>query len=65
MNLGFDATLLDQRLTVTFDYFDKRTTDMLYQPPYAGVLGEGGYSWTNCISMNNKGVEFVWVGETV
>ena len=59
LNLGFDATLLDQRLTVTFDYFDKRTTDMLYQPPYAGVLGEGGYSWTNCISMNNKGVEFV------
>ena len=58
-NIGLDATLLDQRLTATLDYFDKRTTDMLYQPPYAGVIGEGGYSWTNCISMNNKGFEFV------
>lgn len=58
-NVGLDVTLLDQRLTATVDYFDKRTTDMLYQPPYAGVIGEGGYSWTNCISMNNKGFEFV------
>ena len=58
-NVGFDATLLNQRLTLTVDYFDKRTTDMLYEPPFAGVIGEGGYSWQNCISMNNKGFEFV------
>ena len=32
---------------------------MLYQPAYAAVKGEGGYSWTNCISMNNKGLEAV------
>ena len=59
INLGFDATLLSQRLTITFDWFHKRTTDMLYQPPYAGVMGEGGYTWANCISMNNNGAEFV------
>ena len=59
VNIGLDATLLDQRLAVTIDYFDKQTTDMLYEPPYAGVIGEGGYAWTNCMAMNNKGVEFV------
>lgn len=58
-NVGFDALFLNQRLSVTADYFDKRTSDMLYEPPYAAVLGEGGYSWQNCISMNNKGFELV------
>ena len=58
-NVGIDAMFLNQRLSVTADYFDKRTTDMLFEPPYAAVLGEGGYSWQNCISMSNKGFELV------
>lgn len=59
LNIGLDATLLQQRLALTLDYFDKRTSDMLYEPPYAGVIGEGGYTWTNCMGMYNKGFEFV------
>lgn len=59
INLGVDVTMLKNRLTMSLDYFHKRTTDMLFQPPYAGVKGEGGYSWQNCISMNNSGLEFV------
>lgn len=58
-NIGLDATMLNQRLTFSLDYYFKKTTDMLYEPPYAGVLGEGGYSWQNCIDMNNNGFEFV------
>lgn len=57
INFGLDATLLKQRLTLSLDYFYKKTKDMLYEPPYAGVLGEGGYSWQNCIDMENKGFE--------
>lgn len=30
LNLGLDATLLDQRLSVTFDYFDERREDILW-----------------------------------
>jgi TonB-linked SusC/RagA family outer membrane protein len=56
-NIGVDATLLNNRLTFSIDYFNKKTSDMLYEPAYAGVKGEGGYSWTNCISMSNNGVE--------
>jgi len=59
INLGVDATMLTNRLTFSLDYFNKNTSDMLYQPAYAAVKGEGGYSWTNCISMNNKGLEAV------
>lgn len=59
LNFGVDASLLDDRLTFAFDWYDKKTTDMLYQPPYAGVIGEGGYTFENCISMKNRGVEFI------
>lgn len=57
INFGLDATLLNQRLTATLDYFYKKTTNMLFEPPYPGVLGEGGYSWQNCIDMKNSGFE--------
>ena len=59
VNFGIDATMLNNRLTFSLDYFSKRTTDMLFQPPYAAVRGEGGYTWENCIAMNNKGFELV------
>lgn len=59
INVGLDFTVLNQRLSGSVDYFFKKTTDMLYEPPYAGVIGEGGYSWQNCIDMNNSGFEIV------
>lgn len=59
VNFGIDATLLSQRLTLSLDYFAKSTTDMLFEPPYAAVVGEGGYSWQNCIDMDNNGFEIV------
>lgn len=57
LNLGIDASFLDNRLGFTFDYFDKNTSDMLVVRPYIGVIGEGGSYWYNGISMNNKGIE--------
>ena len=56
-NVGFDATLLNSRLLFTFDYFYKKTNDMLVDKPYIGTIGEGGYCWYNGGSMVNKGVE--------
>lgn len=57
LNFGLDALFLNGKLGLTLDYFHKRTTDMLIERPYIGVIGEGGYSWYNGISMNNDGVE--------
>ena len=57
INFGLDATFMDGKLVTSFDYFNKDTKDMLYQPAYAGVIGEGGYSFQNCAKMNNKGFE--------
>ena len=58
VNIGIDAAFLNNRLTVSLDYFNKNTKDMLYEPAYAAVIGEGGYSFQNVAAMNNKGFEF-------
>ncbi len=56
-NVGFDASLFNSRLNLSFDYFYKKTNDMLVEKPYIATIGEGGYCWYNGGSMENKGVE--------
>jgi len=56
-NVGFDASFLNSRLLLTFDYFHKKTNDMLVEKPYIATIGEGGYCWYNGGSMVNRGVE--------
>ena len=55
LNFGIDAAFFDNRLGLTLDYFQKKTTGMLIQKPYIGVIGEGGYKWYNAASMDNSG----------
>lgn len=63
-NLGIDASFFNDRLMLTLDAYNKNTSDMLYQLPVPAVNGEGGASYQNCASMNNKGFEIVasWRG---
>lgn len=56
-NVGFDASLFGSKLLLSFDYFYKRTKDMLVEKPYIATIGEGGYCWYNGGEMENKGVE--------
>ena len=56
-NVGLDASLLNSKLNFSFDYFYKKTNDMLVEKPYIATIGEGGYCWYNGGSMINKGVE--------
>ena len=58
-NLGFDFGCFKQQLSGSFDYFIKKTNDMLYQPPYIGSLGEGGYQYINAADLKNTGVELL------
>jgi TonB-dependent starch-binding outer membrane protein SusC len=55
LNIGFDATFLED-LRLTFDWFDKRTNDMLMTvqvPSYSGAGNPTG----NVASMKNTGIE--------
>ena len=58
-NFGIDVSILKSRLTATFDYFNKLTTDLLYptvpiQPSAAG----NSVTWRNIPGkIENKGIE--------
>ena len=55
-NTGFEALLLDTRLTIGLDYYNRKTTDMLLNRPMAMSLGFTGYN-DNVGSMKNFGVD--------
>ena len=59
-NIGLDATVV-KNLNITFDYFDKRITDVLSKPLIPGVWGHGGDNnnipFFNYIQLQNRGWE--------
>ena len=56
-NIGVDFGLFNERISGTLDVYRKYTDGMLFQPPYLGTIGEGGYQWVNAADMTNKGIE--------
>ena len=57
-NVGFDATLLNNRLTTTFDYYIKKITDMLVSANWSALAGNARKPNINIGDMENKGVDF-------
>ena len=56
-NLGFDFGLLRNALYGSFEWYYKKTTDILVYMPGIGVMGEGSSQWINAGEMTNKGIE--------
>lgn len=57
-NLGLDYGLFNQTITGSFDYYVRKSKDILIQPPYLGAIGEGGNKWYNGATVENRGWEF-------
>ena len=55
-NVGTDFTLLKGKIDGTIEYFNRRTSDMLYNKPVANSNGYGSIPM-NIGSMTNRGVE--------
>lgn len=55
-DIGFDARLLDH-FTITFDWFNKKTTGILRQVKIPGYVGVSSNPWSNVADMSNTGVE--------
>ncbi len=55
LGFGLDATLLD-RVNLTLDYYQKRTTDLLYNVPISGVTG-WSVNYKNIGEVANQGFE--------
>ena len=56
-NIGIDAYLLDNSISLTLDYYWKNTKDMITIPPVLSVAGENAAKYMNTGEMKNHGFE--------
>ncbi len=56
LNIGFDARLFND-ITLTMEYYDKKTTGILQRVDLPGYVGSTGSPLGNVADMGNKGVE--------
>ncbi len=56
--IGLDATLFENRLDVTVDYYNNESSDILLGVPIPGSLGASNNPTVNAASISNKGWEF-------
>lgn len=57
LNVGFDVTALDQRLSANFDYYIKNTSDMLIDANWSALAGSADKPRVNIGDMRNTGVD--------
>lgn len=57
VNVGLDATFLNQRLDMSFDYYVRTTSDMLIKATYPDVLGTSAPP-ANSAELKTRGWEF-------
>lgn len=56
-NIGLDFGFLNNRLTGTIEYYDKRTSDLIYDYPVSTNRYPYGWMTANVGDISNKGVE--------
>lgn len=57
-DIGIDAAFLNNKITLTADYFYKKTSDILLQLPIPGIVGISTEPYVNAASVKNEGWEF-------
>lgn len=62
--IGVDANFFNNRLRFVFDYYNKYTSNILYQVPVSGLTGITS-RWQNVGEMRNSGVEITIGGDIV
>jgi len=56
-NIGLDAYLFNNTVTLNLDYYWKNTKDMITMPPVLSVAGENAVKYMNTGTMKNHGFE--------
>ena len=57
-NLGLDYAFFNNTLYGNFDWYYKKTKDILVNMPGIAAMGEGSSQWINAGEMENRGFEF-------
>ncbi len=62
--VGIDANFFNNRLRFVFDYYNKYTSNILYQVPVSGLPGITS-RWQNVGEMRNSGIEITIGGDII
>lgn len=62
--IGVDANFFNNRLRFVFDYYNKYTSNILYQVPVSGLIGITS-RWQNVGEMRNSGIEITIGGDII
>lgn len=56
-NIGLDMVLLNNKINLTFDYFNKVSSDILLQLPISAIVGVSEAPYVNAAEVKNRGWE--------
>ena len=57
LDLGFETHVLNNKVGLTFAWYQKKTKDLLYNPELPGTAGVAAAPYVNIAQMTNKGVD--------
>ena len=64
-NVGLEGNFVDNRITLAFNYYIHKTTDLLTLKSFENPIGGINSYWTNGGSLRNEGFEFTMSGKPV
>lgn len=64
LNIGADIRMFNDRISLTADWYNKKTTDLLFNVPVSLVSGFSSVT-TNIGSVENKGIELALSGDII
>lgn len=59
VNIGFDGTFLNNRLDIIFDWYTRKTSELLFRQQLPGTLGNATSPVVNIGAMENTGVDMM------
>lgn len=59
INIGFDGTLIKNKLDIIFDWYTRKTTDLLFRDNLAATVGQATRPFVNIGSMKNSGIDLM------
>lgn len=64
LNVGFDASLFNQKLDISADYYKKNITGLLFNPNLPGTAGSATAPYSNVGAMDNTGFDVAITSHT-
>lgn len=58
-DIGMDLEFLDSKLSITADYYYRKTTDLLYRNVLPGDYAGYSTQWQNAAAISNQGIELM------